>query len=263
MRSSAVVLLAIACTGLIRGETEPAIATTLGAQGTQDAQLTDFADLFVTLGEQAVRGLRLASPLPCAAHWVAGGDQVVVAVSRAGSSAGLERSDTLRRIGGRDLTGPGGGWAAVLRALPQGRPSYAVEIDRKGERLHLMLPCAADDARTLQQADLAMWTAVTRRDWAACLEHGAEMVAAFGTPTSPPLMVMTQCATASGTPDAALTATLARALMAEMVAHSGPQPDARAQLRLALRQLDAMHAAGGEDYATTLRAELATLGIEP
>ena len=144
-----------------------------------------------------------------------------------------------------------------MRALPHGQPSYAVEIDRKGKRLHLVLPCAADDARRLQQSDLAMWTAVTRRDWPACLKHGAEMVAAFGTPTSPPLMVMTQCATASGRPDAALTATLARALMTEMVAHSGPQPDLREQLRLAVRQLDAMHAAGSEDYATSLRAEMA------
>jgi len=264
MRLSAVVLVAIACAGLVPRETEPATATGRRTQGTFDAELKGFADLLVTLGETAVRQLRLASPLPCAAHWLAGDDRVVVALSRAGSNAGLERSDTLRRIGGRDLTGPGDGrWATAIRALPPGQPSYAVEIDRKGERLQLVLPCAADDARRLQQADLAMWTAVTRRDWPACLEHGAEMIAAFGTPTSPPLMVMTQCATASGRPDAALTATLARALMAEMVAHPGPQPDLREQLRLALRQLDAMHAAGSEDYATSLRAEMAKLGIEP
>ena len=65
VRSSAVVLLAIACTGLIRGEAEPAIATEGRAQGMLDAQLKDYADLFVTLGEQAVRRSRLASPLPC------------------------------------------------------------------------------------------------------------------------------------------------------------------------------------------------------
>jgi hypothetical protein len=76
-------------------------------------------------------------------------------------------------------------------------------------------------------------------------------------------MVMTQCATASGRPDASLTATLARALMAELVAHPGPQPDLREQLRLAVRQLDAMHAAGGEDHATDLRADMARVGIEP
>jgi hypothetical protein len=76
-------------------------------------------------------------------------------------------------------------------------------------------------------------------------------------------MVMTQCATASGKPDAPLTAALARALMAEMVAHQGPQPDLREQLLLALRQLDAMHATGDEDYATNLRDEMARLGIEP
>jgi hypothetical protein len=75
--------------------------------------------------------------------------------------------------------------------------------------------------------------------------------------------VMTQCATASGMPDAMLTAALARALMAELAAHPGPQPDLREQLLLALRQLDAMHAAGGEDYATALRADMAKLGIQP
>jgi hypothetical protein len=51
--------------------------------------------------------------------------------------------------------------------------------------------------------------------------------------------------------------------MAEMAAHPGPQPDLREQLLLALRQLDAMHAAGGEDYATPLRADMAKLGIQP
>jgi len=264
MRSSAVVLLAIACTGLIPGEPEPVIAAKPPAQGTLDVQLKEFADLLVTLGEQAVRQSRLALPLPCVAHWLAGGDQVVVAVSRSGSDAGLERSDTLRRIGGHDLTGPRDDrWAAAMRALPRGQPSYIVEIDRKGKRVRLVLPCAADDARRLQQADLAMWTAVTRRDWPACLKYGAEMITAFGPATSPPLMVMTQCATASGRPDASLTATLARALMAEMIAHPGPHPDLREQLLLALRQLDAMHAAGGEDYATNLRADMARLGIEP
>ena len=264
MRSSAVALLAIACTGLIPNETPPSIAAESRAQGALDAPLNEFADLLVTLGEQAVRQSRLASPLPCVAHWVAGSDRVIVAVSRAGAGAGLEPSDTLRRIGGREVTGRGDGpWAMAMRALSQSQASYAVEIDRKGKRLRLVLPCAADDARRLQQTDLAMWTAVTRRDWPACLEHGAEMIAAFGPPTSPPLMVMTQCATASGRPDASLTATLARALMAEMVAHPGPQPDLREQLLLALRQLDAMHAAGGKDYATDLRADMAKMGLEP
>ena len=150
-----------------------------------------------------------------------------------------------------------------MRALPPGGPSYAVEVERSGRRLRLALPCAADDARRVQEADLAMWTAVTRRDWPTCLKQGGEMIAAFGTAISPPLMVMTQCAIASGVPDASLTATLARALIAEMVAGPGPQPDLREQLLLALRQLDAMHAAGGEDYATGLRADAARLGIKP
>ncbi len=263
MRSSAVVMLAIALTGFIPGGTERAVVGQTPTPGTLDAPLKEYADLLVTLGEEALRQPRLASPLPCLAHWLAGRDHVVVAVSGAGTAAGIERSDTLRRIGGRDLTGRGNDRDTAMRALPPGRPSYAVDIDRKGRGLRLVLPCAADDARRLQQADLAMWTAVTRRDWTACLRQGAEMIAAFGSAISPPLMVMTQCATASGMPDARLTAALARALMAEMVAHPGPQPDLREQLFLALRQLDAMHAAGGEDYATNLRDEMAQLGIEP
>ncbi len=262
MRSSVVVLLAIAITGLILGGTWPIVASAAPAQGTLDTYRQEYADLLVTLGEQALRQPRLTTPLPCQAHWVASDDSVVVAVSRAGAAAGLERSDTLRRIGGRDLTGQGAGrWEVAMRALPRGEASYPVEIYRKGKRLRLMLPCAADEARRLQKADLAMWTAVTRREWTTCVEQGAEMVAAFGSAMSPPLMVMTQCATASGVPDASLTAALARALMAEMVAHPDPQPDVREQLFLALRQLDAMHAAGGQDYVTSLRAEMAKLGI--
>ena len=257
-------MLAIALTGLILARAEPAVAGGTVRQSSLDAHLKEYADLLVTLGEEALRQPRLASPLPCLAHWLAGSDHVVVAVSGAGSAAGLERSDTLQRIGGRNLTGPGDDrWDTAMRALPHDQPSYAVDIVRKGKPLRLVLPCAADAARRLQKADLAMWTAVTRRDWTACLSQGAEMIAAFGIAISPPLMVMTQCATASGRPDAKLTAALARALMAEMVAHPGPQPDLREQLFLALRQLDAMHASGGEDYATSLRAEMARLGIEP
>ncbi len=263
MRSSAVVILAIALTGLMPGGPKRAVAAGTLTQGTLDAHLKEYADLLVTLGEEALRQPRLASPLPCLAHWLAGSDHVVVAVSAAGSTAGIERSDRLRRIGGRNLTGRGNDWDSAMRALPRGQASYAVDIDRKGKVLRLVLPCAAGDATRLQKADLAMWTAVTRRDWTACLTQGTEMIAAFGSAISPPLMVMSQCATASGMPDAGLTAALARALMAEMVAHPGPQPDLREQLLLALRQLDAMHAAGGEDQATNLRAEMAKLGIEP
>jgi hypothetical protein len=264
MRSSAVALLAIALAGLIPPETLRAVAGEMPRQSTLDAHLKEYADLLVTLGDEALRQPRLASPLPCLAHWLAGSDRVVVAVSTAGSVAGLARSDTLRRIGGRDLSGRGDDqWDTAMRALPRGQPSYAVDVDRKGKRLRLALPCAADEATRLQRADRAMWTAVTRRDWTECLSQGAEMLAAFGSAISPPLMVMTQCATAAGMPDGRLTAALARALLAEMVAHPGPQPDLREQLFLALRQLDAMHAAGGEDYATSLRAEMAELGVAP
>jgi hypothetical protein len=255
-------LLAIACTALTPNGASLSIAAEWRAQGSLDAPLKEFADLLVTLGEQAVRQSRLATPLPCVAHWVGGGDRVIVAVSRTGAARGLERGDTLQRIGGRDLAGRGDDpWPAAMHALSQSQSSYAVEIDRKGKRLRFMLPCATDEAKRLQQADLAMWTAVTLRDWPACLERGAEMIEVFGAPTSPPLMVMTQCATASGRPDAALIARLARALIAEMVAHPGPQPDLREQLLLSLRQLDAMHAAGSEDFATDLRAEMAKAGI--
>jgi len=261
MRSLAVVILALALAGSIPGGVEAGEAPT---QGTLDARLKEYADLLVTLGEEALRQPRLASPLPCLAHWLAGSDHVVVGVSEAGSAAGMELSDTLRRIGRHDLTGHGDGlWDAAIRALPHGKSSYAADVDRKGKRLRLVLPCAADRAKTLQQAEQAMWTAVTRRDWTACLTRGAEMMAAFGGAMSPPLLVTSQCATAAGMPDARLTAALARALLTEMVAHPGPQPDLREQLFLTLRQLEAMHAAGDADYATSLRADMVRLGVEP
>jgi hypothetical protein len=236
----------------------------MGAQGTLDASIKEYADLLVTLGEEALPQRRLAAPPSCLAHWVAGSDRVIVAVSKAGSAAGLERGDTLLRIGSRRLGGAGDArWETAMRALPRGGSSYEVETEKKGKRVRLVLSCDADAAMRLQQADLAMWTAVTQRDWTACVEHGEDTLAVFGSPMSPALMVMTQCRTASGMPDARLTAALASALLEEMVATPTPQPDLREQLLLALRQLDAMHAAGGEDYATSLRAEMAKLGVDP
>jgi hypothetical protein len=264
MRSSTVVVLAIALAGSIRGTAEHVVAEEASGQRTTEAQLKEYSDLLVMLGEQALRAPRLVSPLPCIVHWLSSSDHVVVGVSGAGAAAGLARRDILRRIGGRDLTGHGDGvWDSAMRALPNGQPSYAVDVDRKGQGLRLVLPCAADRAITLQRAEQAMWTAVTRRDWTACLMQGAEMIAAFGTDISPPLMVMTQCATASGMPEARLTDALARALLAELIAHPDPQPDLREQLFLTLRQLDAMHAAGDEDYAAKIRAEMARLGVDP
>ena len=141
MLSSAVVMLATALAGMIPGGRQPVKVGESRAQSTLEAHLKEYGDLLVTLAEQAVRQPRLASPLPCVAHWLAGNDRVVIAVSRAGSSAGLERSDTLRHIGGRDLTGPGDTrWETAMRALPPNQPSYAVAIDRKGKRLRLVLP---------------------------------------------------------------------------------------------------------------------------
>jgi hypothetical protein len=254
--------IALASTILIGAEHAAGAASV--AQGTPDAPIKEYADLLVTLGEDALRQRRLVAPLPCLAHWVAGGDRVVVAVSKAGSAARLERGDVLLRIGERQLGGPGDDrWETAMRALRPGQSSFAVEIGKRGKRVRLVLPCEADEAVRLRQADLAMWTAVTQRDWTACVKHGEEALAVFGSAISPPLMVMTQCKTASSMPDARLTATLASALLAEMVANPGPQPDLREQLLLALRQLDAMHEAGGEDYATGLRAEMARFGVDP
>jgi hypothetical protein len=263
MRSSAIVVLAFALAASVPDGATAVLAGQAPAQGTLDARLKEYADLLVTLGEEALRQPRLAAPLPCLAHWLAGSDHVVVAVSEAGSAAGLHRSDTLRRVGRRTLTGRGDGlWDAAMRALPYGQPSYAVEVDRQGKRLRLALPCAAETATSLQQAEQAMWTAVTRRDWSACRVYGAEMLAVFGASISPALLVMTQCATASGMPDAPLTADLARALLGEMVAHPAPQPDLREQLLLTVRQLEAMHEAGDEDYAAGVRAEMTRLGVD-
>ena len=257
-------MLAIALASAILIGADRAAAAATVAQGTLDASIKEYADLLVTLGEEALRQRRLAAPPPCLAHWVAGSDRVIVAVSKTGSAAGLERGDTLLRIGGRELVGGGDArWETAMRALPRDRPSYDVEIAKRGRRTHLVLSCDADAATRLQQADVAMWTAVTHRDWTACVEHGGETLAVFGSPLSPALMVMTQCKTASGMPDAKLTAALASALLGELVANPSPQPDLREQLLLALRQLDAMHEAGGDDYATRLRAEMTRLGVDP
>jgi hypothetical protein len=157
MRSSAVVVLALALVGSTPGAAEPVVAGGALKQGTPETHLKEYSDLFVALGVQALREPRLASPLPCLAHWLAGTDHVVVGVSGAGAAAGLKRSDTLRRIGSRDLTGHGDGlWDTVMRALPHGQPSYVVDIERKGKDFRIVLPCAADRARTLQQAEHAM-----------------------------------------------------------------------------------------------------------
>ena len=254
MRSVAWLVLAVVLGGSIPRDAH--------AQSALDAQRKAYADLLVTIGDEALRQPRLALPLPCFAHWLAGSDRIVVGVSTAGTAAGLAPGDSLARIGGRDLTGrKDGPWDAAMRALQHGKPSYVVDVDRRGKRVRLVLPCAADGAKAVQQAEQMMWTAVTRREWDACVMQGEAMLAAFGAAMSPPLLVMTQCATASGMPSAKLTAALARALLAEMVAHPEPQPDLREQLFLTLRQLEAMQAAGDEDYATELRAEMTRLGV--
>ena len=104
-----------------------------------------------------------------------------------------------------------------------------------------------------------MWAAVTRQDWTACLAQGREMLRAFGAAISPPLMIMAQCAAASGRPQPALTFDLGRALLAELTAHPQPQADLREQLFLTVRELDAASPA----YATRLREELRARGVPP
>lgn len=228
------------------------------------AELEEYTALFVSLARQALAHPRLGSPMPCLPHWVAGNDHVVVAVSAAGTSAGLERGDTLQRIGDTALTGRADGvWDVAMRALNGGSASYAVAVAREGKTVWLLLPCRSGLARQFHQAERSMWTAVTRRDWSGCIEAGNGMIRAFGGALSPPLMIMTRCASAtSGEPHPALTNDLAHALLQEMVAHPSPSPDLREQLFLTLRDLDAVARSGGEDYATALRATMAALGVE-
>jgi hypothetical protein len=229
------------------------------------AQLDEYTGLFVSLARQALADPRLASPMPCLPHWLAANDHVVVAVSSAGAGAGLERGDTLERIGDTELTGRVDGvWDVAMRTLRVGPASYAVAVARDGTTVRLILPCRFELARQLHRAERSMWTAVTQRDWSGCIQGGNDMIRAFGGAFSPPLMIMTRCASAArGDADAALTSALGHALLQEMVAHPNPSPDLREQLFLTLRDLDVIRLSGGDDYATTLRASMAKVGVQP
>lgn len=229
------------------------------------AELEEYSALFVSLAQQALAAPRLAAPMPCLPHWLAANDHVVVAVSSAGAGAGLERGDTLERIGDTELTGRADGvWDAAMRSMKAGPASYAVAVARNGATVRLILPCRSELARELHRAERSMWTAIARRDWNGCLQGGDDMIRAFGVAFSPPLMIMARCASAkSGEPDAVLTSRLGHALLQEMAAHPNPSADVREQLFLTLRDLEAIARAGGPDYAMPLRAAMAELGVEP
>lgn len=234
-------------------------------QDAHSAQLEEYTAIFVDLATQALANPRLASPMPCLPHWLAGNDHVVVAVSEAGAAAGLRAGDLLRRIGQTPLTGRSDGvWDVAMRALESGAAVYTTEVAREGFTVTLALPCDAERARRLHAAERAMWTAVTSRDWQGCIDRGRDMIAAFGGDFSPPLMIMGRCASArSGVPDGALTSALGHALLSELIAHPDPPSDLREQLSLVLQDLDAIRRAGGDDYAGRLRARMAALGVNP
>jgi hypothetical protein len=229
----------------------------------------DHISLLVTLAGEALRQPRLAAPMPCLAHWLAGNDHVVLAVSLTGQAAGLAPGDTLQRIGVRRLTGRAEGvWDAALRALPAGTQGYTVEVSRAARNIPLTLPCSPTDAKAFHEAERSMWTAITRRDWAACAAAGAAMIDAFGSDISPPLMIMNQCAAAqAGAPQAASTYRLARALLGEMTAHPDPpievRADMREQLFLALRDLERLEPGAAGDYAAKLRDQMRSRGVTP
>ncbi len=229
------------------------------APARRSAQLEEYTGLFVSLARQALADSRLASPMPCLPHWLAANDHVVVAVSSAGIGAGLELGDRLERVGDTELTGRADGvWDVAMRSMRTATASYAVAVERDGRTVRLMLPCRSELARQLHRAERSLWTAVTERDWNGCIQGGNDMIRAFGGAFSPPLMIMTRCASATGGDNAALTSRLGHALLQEMVAHPNPSPDVREQLHLTLRDLETV--SGGEDYAATLRTRMAELG---
>ena len=237
----------------------------IGQRAAAQSPADEYAALFVTLAEQALRDPRLTAPMPCLPHWLAGSDHLVVAVSAGGGRAGLERGDRLQQIGAVTLTGSGPGlWDAAVRALGRGQASYRVDVTRAGRRVQLDLPCDGGGAERLYTAERAMWTSITQRAWDTCVAQGDRMVDAFGADFSPPLMIMTRCTAAkpSGA-DAALLNRLAQALLAELAADPQPSPDLREQLLLTLRDLDDSRAAGGTDYATPLRTRMQQLGLMP
>ncbi len=235
------------------------------APGAAQSPSDEYAALFVTLAEQALRDSRLSAAMPCLPHWLAGSNHLVVAVSMDGSRAGLARGDRLRQIGTVTLTGSGTGlWDAAVRALSRGQPRYRVDVVRDGRGVQLDLPCAADRAERLFTAEREMWTSITRRAWDLCVARGADMVDAFGADFSPPLMIMARCTAArSSGADAAVVNRLAHALLSELASDPQPSPDLHEQLLLTLRDLDDSRAAGGTDYATPLRTRMLQLGIMP
>jgi hypothetical protein len=244
--------------------TAPAAAPLFLHQAATATAQEEYAALFAGLARQALADARLAARMPCLPHWLAGSDHVVVAVSPAGAAAGLAAGDRLERIGTTALTGRAGGmWDTAIRALESG-PSYAVDVGRGGTTVALTLPCAPEAARALHEAERAMWTAVTLRLWDDCIARGRDMIRAFGANFSPPLMIMTRCASArTGAPDGELTYALGSALLDEMVAHPAPSTDQREQLLLTLRDLDAIRRAGGNDYASRLRDSMSKRGVPP
>ena len=250
---------------LLARSTACALLLTFARPATAQNPADEYATLFATLAEQALRDPRLGAPMPCLPHWLAGSDHLVVAVSASGGQAGLERGDRLTRIGTVTLTGSGAGlWDAAIRALGRGQARYRVDVMRAGRSVQLELPCDGDRAKRLFAAERGMWTSITQRAWDSCVTRGTEMVEAFGTDFSPPLMIMTRCTAAQSLrPDVALVNRLAHALLAELTADPQPSPDLREQLLLTLRDLDDSRAAGGTDYATPLRTRMQQLGIMP
>jgi hypothetical protein len=240
-------------------------AVPISAQ-TSRAQTVDsreeYIGLFVAVASDALRDPRLTTPMPCLPHWLATDEHEIVAVSGAAASA-LRPGDRIDRVEQIRLTGQAGRtWESALRALPRGTPSYRVELTRRGAPVRATLPCRADDARRMQEAEIAMWRSVVERNWMSCRANGEEMLRVFGAPFSPPLMIMTRCAAASDDgPDAALTGTLGLALLHEMVAQAAPSPDTREQLYLTLRELDAVGGPDGAAAAAALRDEMSRLGV--
>ncbi len=220
-------------------------------QAARTAELEEYIALFQSLAQDALASPRLADPFPCLPHWLAGSDHVVVAVSAAGTAAGLAPGDTLRRIEDIALTGRADGlWDAAIRSMKTRGATYQVTVSREGSSVLLDVPCSPDLARASRDAERAMWTAVANGEWTGCIAAGRTMMRVFGAPLSPALMIMTRCSSAtSGSPDPGMSGELGHALLREMVAHPRPSPDLREQLFLTLRDLDAAAAAGAQDHA--------------
>ena len=239
--------------------------TTVRAQDTAP-QRKELEDILLL---QAKKNLSLPfrdAPMPCFAPWItADDDNLVRNVSPSGLNAGLRPGDVLRKVGAQVLDGSTQyEWQMAMTRMAYGLTSFFIEVTRSGKPVTLTLPCQAPIAQRLFEAERRMLTAVVQRNWNACLTSGAIVIDAYATPVSEVYSRMKSCGTMADVDDKEAAEYIfdhALALTLESQALNPKPQDLIEGVRDALRQLDVVRVAGGEDYASKLRAAMSDVGM--